>query len=100
MGTKRGMQLLYVGDVGTIVPKSTIHTIDDDIDLDSMSDRQLFNLALESGIPLKTLIGIDHCYEHTDMVFLGGKVLPTGFSYYENVKYCCNCFQMFRTRRK
>ena len=102
MSNKRtGMKLLYIGDVGDVTPlHHPISAPSSTIDLDSLTAREMMILAIENGFQIRDLIGISHCYEHTDMVLLGDKKLPDGMNLLEHCSYCLNCFQLFRDKRK
>lgn len=95
------MKSLYVGDIGEI-PQPYPYARVPDIDLDGLTERQLFSLALEAGVKLKDIIGIDDCFMHNESthVVLGANSLPSGFTYLEHVVYCRNCFVMYRKKRK
>lgn len=95
------MNAVYVGDVGEIFQLNPVREIPkfELEDLETMDIHQLFALALECGIKVQQLIGIEKCSEHWNMVLLKG-VLPQGFTMIEDTKFCTNCYQMFRYKTK
>lgn len=99
MSRRSKMPHVMVGDVGEITIRPERKTIAENVDLDSMDLHELCALAIDCGIGLKELIGIDNCFEHVNMIFLGANDMPEGFNIIEHVKYCKNCFQMFRLKR-
>ena len=101
MRKRNGMKPIYVGDVGDIQSLNTPRQLPEyEIsDLDNMDIHELFALALECGIKVQQLIGINRCYENSNMLLLKG-VLPQGFTLIEDTKYCNNCFCFFRVKSK
>ena len=99
MAHRSGMKPVYVGDVGEITLRPVRKPIPNDVDLDSLDIHELCAMALEAGVGLRDLIGINNCYDHVNMVLLGSNAMPQGFNIIEHTKYCRNCFQMFRLKR-
>lgn len=97
---RSGMSLLYVGDVGVVVAPSQPKPVPQNINVDEMSWRELFLLAIELGHDVKQLLGIQHCYEHINMILLKDNKLPDGFNYAEDTAWCRSCFQWFRQKKK
>jgi hypothetical protein len=95
-----GMKRIYIGDVGEIPAPYGYTQISPDLDIDSLTTREMFSLLLEAGVPLQKIIGIDNCYEHTNMVWLGANSLPSEMNLLEDVVYCRNCFQQYRRKHK
>lgn len=93
------MARIYVGDVGTIVQPTEKPKFPKGLDLSSLSFRNLCILAVTCGVPVKDLIGKDNCYEHQDMIAIGGREMPAGFNLFDHCIYCRNCFLFYRLRR-
>lgn len=99
MSSRGGMKPVYIGDVGEIFTTPARRAIPSDEEIDAMSDHDLFAVALECGVSLYDIIGINHCYEHIDMVFLGSNSMPSGYNLLDHTNWCRNCFQLFRLAR-
>jgi hypothetical protein len=95
---RKGIGKIFVGDVGVIVPP-VLHLEITMIDTSKMTYRELCAYALECGVDIRDIIGIDHCYLHVDMIYVGDKPLPRGFNMVEHCNWCRNCFQMYRIRK-
>lgn len=97
---RSGMKPIYVGDIGEVFLQPVQKTLPD-VDYYSLDIHELFAIAIEANIDIKLFIGIDNCYEHEalGMVAIGNRELPQGFNWIEHVKYCRNCYLMFRLRK-
>lgn len=94
------LRRVYVGDIGVITPPTTLRDIPEDTNLDAMTYRELYNLALIVGVNMNELLGLRQCVLHIDMVVLGGNKLPDGFNIPEDTVFCLNCWQQFRGKIK
>ncbi len=96
---RKGVAAIYVGDIGDIF---TVHVpvtpIADNIDIDSLSTRDMFKLALAHNIDVRLLLGVDNCYEHVGMLEMGARALPDGYNWAEDTNYCNNCWLWFRRK--
>lgn len=101
MARRSVMKPVYVGDVGDTTPVVTTlkKPKQSSEELDNMDIHQLFAVAIECGLPVQKLIGIEDCTDHYDKVLLIG-AMPEGFTLVEDCVYCNSCFQLFRKKRK
>ena len=65
--------------------------------LDTLTDEQLFDLALKLGVNVTDALGIMFCYEHYEMKLLNSKSTAK-FNYATDIVWCKNCFQFFRRK--
>lgn len=102
MGRRSGMQPVYVGDVGNIHPVRSQIDVDllMSVDIDALEGPQILRLALQAGVDIRDLIGVNRCIQHYELVLLQDRKLPDGYNYLEDVTYCRNCFQYFRVKWK
>lgn len=91
---------VYIGDVGVITPPTPKTPIPQNFDFSQLTYRQICNLLVACGYDVRDIIPIEHCSDHASMIFLGGKELPEGYNFFEDVKYCKNCWQLFRFKEK
>ena len=96
--SRSGMKPVYVGDVGEIHLQSRMKELPD-VDYDSLELHELFAIAIDCNVDIKLFIGIRHCYMHQGMIAIGGRELPPGFNLIEHIKYCHNCYEMFRPKK-
>lgn len=91
---------VMIGDVGEVFLQPVRKPLPD-VDYDSLDIHELFAIVIECNIDIKLFIGIDNCYEHESlgMVAIGNRELPQGFNWIEHVKYCKNCYLLFRLKR-
>lgn len=97
---RTSMARICVGDVGVLSPPQEVTPIPPDLDMDTLSTRELMIVALNAGVKLKDLIGVDQCFMHVEYVELGAKALPEGYNLLEHCVWCRNCFVLFRIKRK
>ena len=91
---------VYVGDVGVITTPTPKTPIPANFDASQFTYRQICNILVVCGVDVRDIIPINECIEHEVMIFLGSKELPEGFNFFEDVKYCKSCWQMFRFKEK
>lgn len=94
---RSGMLPVYIGDVGVIYAPQVFKPIPDDEYLDKLTWRELFTVAVECGIKVQDLIGVNKCTDHYGMVYLPGtSIMPQGYNLAEHCSWCKSCFRMFR----
>lgn len=94
----RRQSAVYVGDIGDITVAAPLTPIPLDIDIDALTNRELFKLLLDHGVDVRLILGVDYCYQHVDMIYLGGLPMPEGYSLFENTRYCRNCWAWWRDK--
>lgn len=90
------MARVYIGDVGEIPPPQAPFETELKFDLSKVTFRDLCNLTTILGFDVRDIIGINDCFEHRNMIFLGDKEMPEGFNLFEHCVYCKNCWKLFR----
>lgn len=102
MARKRAKSV-FLGDPGPPKPESLAELLpvpDPDV-LDTLSTRELLNLALRVGIDPAKLLGVDHCWDHLPNKFVQLNDRPTSkaFQYSVDIVFCNNCWLWWKARK-
>ena len=89
---------VFVGDVGEIPVRKAPQGVPNLESLANLTFRELCNVAIECGVRVQDLIGVDVCYKHVGKILLRDNAMPKGFNLFDHCTYCRNCFQLFRLR--